>query len=173
MVAPAQRLCQKVNTSWDTQIRSAFQNFLLYLFTLCILLVTTISVIQNNIFTVTLISIIAQLFPIAFYFFKRQSENKDTMVSLDKLSDKAELLLERVLNIQLDIENEPRKLQNDIYKHRINALLIWDWFYFIYRPKQEGNMSESAKIIIEEYLSQRNEKLMVTSRKTFVEGITP
>ncbi|MCA0754881.1 hypothetical protein KP806_07450 [Paenibacillus sp. N4] len=147
-------MCQKVNASWDTQIRTSFQKFLLLLFLGCILLILIISIFLNKTVIETLISIIAPAFPIAFYIFKRYSENKETIVRLDKLSDKAERLWELVLSgtrEQSDLENKSRQLQNEIYKHRSSALLIWDWFYLKYRPKHESNMNDTAKQIVEEF----------------------
>ncbi|MCY9692223.1 S-4TM family putative pore-forming effector [Paenibacillus alginolyticus] len=150
-------MCQKVNASWDGQIRTAFQNFLLLIFAGCIVLIIAVSIALNRTFIETLFSIIAPLFPIAFYTFKRYSENKDSIARLEKLTDKAERLWGQVLNSTRepnDLAIKSRQLQNEIYKHRSSALLIWDWFYLKNRPKQECNMSDTAKLIVEEYHSQ-------------------
>jgi hypothetical protein len=150
-------MCQMVNTSWDVQIRTAFQNFLKLLFMGCILLICVISIGLNKTFIETLISIIAPLFPITFYIFKRYLENQDTIVRLEKLSDKAEKLWEQLLNSvneKIDIEKNSRQLQNEIYKYRSSAFLIWDWFYLRNRTKQENNMNDTAKLVVVEYLSR-------------------
>ncbi|PNQ85221.1 S-4TM family putative pore-forming effector [Paenibacillus polymyxa] len=150
-------MCQKVNASWDGEIRASFQSFLIKLLFVCIFLIIAISMLLNKTFAETLISIIAPLFPIAFYIFKRYSENKETIVRLDKLTDKADRLWEDVLSgsvEQNDLQIQSRKLQDEIYKHRSSALLIWDWFYLRNRSKQENNMNDSANLIVDEYLNR-------------------
>lgn len=146
-------MCQRVNTTWDSYLRNVFQIFLRLLFLGCILIIGVVSIIRNDIVVNTLVSIIAPIIPLFLYVYKQHFENKATISRLDKLSYRAEDLWEKVLN-NVDsstLTTCSRKLQNDIYKHRESALLIWDWFYKRFKSKQENNMNLSAGIVIEEY----------------------
>lgn len=149
-------MCQKINTSWDSQLRSTYQSFLVRMSVSCVLIVLIIAMIQNKSTIDTIITIVAPLFPVVSYILKRISDNKETTIRLDKLSDKSEDLWEEVLKFlnSPELKNGSRKLQNDIYKHRSSALIIWDWFYWFYRPKQEGDMGMSAKIMVDDYLGR-------------------
>jgi hypothetical protein len=147
-------MCQKVNVSWDNEVRRKFQNFLLIIIIISSVLIISYSIYENKPFTDTLISIIAPLLPIVLYVFKRYCENKDTISRLEKLNEKTELLWEQVMKMNttgLDLEKCSRELQNNIFKHRSNALMIWDCFYMTKRDNQEIDMVETANNIVNEY----------------------
>ncbi len=150
-------MCQRVNTAWDSNLRSKFQIFLKVLFVSCVLITAVVAILINDNVVNTLVSIVAPLVPICLYIYKQHTENKATMTRLDKLSYKADDLWEKALsNVDAStLTTSSRKLQNDLYKHRESALMIWDWFYWFFRNKQEYNMNLSATMIVEEYQESR------------------
>jgi ABC-type multidrug transport system fused ATPase/permease subunit len=146
-------MCQRVNTAWDSNLRNKFKTFLKILFVSCVLIIAVIAVFKNNNVVNTLVSIVAPLVPICLYLYKQHTENKATISRLDRLSYKVDDLWEKALsNVDAStLTASSRKLQNDLYKHRESALMIWDWFYWFFRNKQEYNMSLSAAMVVEEY----------------------
>lgn len=152
-------MCQRVNVSWDKELRQNFQKFLLITLITSLIIIISYSIFENKPFTETIISIIGPLFPITFYVFKKYCENKDTIDRLEKLNDKSQILWEQVLKgntSELNLESDSRKLQNDIYKYRSSALMIGDWFYFMNRTNQEVDMGEIAKNEVDEYKNTRS-----------------
>ncbi|WP_037290813.1 S-4TM family putative pore-forming effector [Saccharibacillus sacchari] len=151
-------MCQQVNTVWDGKLRDYFQNFLKILFIFCVLIVLIIGLLKNDSVVNTFVSIAAPLAPICIYTYKQYTDNKATISRSTKLSYDAENLWVKLLsNIQdPELSESSRKLQNDIYKYRESALMIWDWFYWVFRNKQECNMNSSAEIVVEDYRNSRN-----------------
>jgi hypothetical protein len=147
-------MCQKVNVTWDNEVREKFQKFLLLVLIASSVLVISYAIVENKTFTETLISIIAPLFPIGLYIFKRYCENKETIVRIEKLNNRLEIVWESLMNKEtkvIELEISSRKLQDSIFKHRSNALMIWDWFYFKYRTNQEVDMGEVVQMVVSEY----------------------
>ena len=76
-------MCQKVNVTWDNEVREKFQKFLLLVLIASSVLVISYAIVKNKTFTETLISIIAPLFPIGLYIFKMYCEIKETIVRIE------------------------------------------------------------------------------------------
>lgn len=158
-IADGRILCQKVNASYDEQIRVKFKYFLIILFWLSVMLFFVVSIIFNKSFVESLVLFFAPLVPVTIYLHKRLSENLESMMRLENILHQADALVEEsklASTPRTILEMDSRKLQNDIFKHRSSAFLIWDWFYFMNRPKQESNMKVSAKINHDD-ISQRDD----------------
>lgn len=147
-------MCQKANITWDNEVRMAFKYFLIIVLIASSIFIILYSIIENNSFSETLIAIIAPLFPIWYYVFKRYCENNDTIMRNEKMHGIMEVVWDQVMkgnSTNADLAAASRKLQDSIFNYRSNALMIWDWFYFFKREKQESNMNEVAKCIVEEF----------------------
>ncbi|MFC6548800.1 S-4TM family putative pore-forming effector [Cohnella cellulosilytica] len=158
-IAVGRVLCQKVNASYDEQIRIKFKYFLILLFWLSVMLFFVISIIFNKSFVESLVLFFAPLVPVTIYLHKRLSENLESMIRLENILNQADALVEESKSASTPatiLEAGSRKLQNDLFKHRSSAFLIWDWFYFMNRAKQESNMKVSAKLNHDD-ISQRED----------------
>lgn len=151
-IAAGRVMCQKVNTSWDSEVRNAYQKYLFILFFGSVVLLITVALVFNKTVFETLTSILVPLFPIGYFIYKRYAGNQNTIYQLEKVSDKAESLWERLIeNSSRNLGIHSRKLQNEIYKHRSSALMVSDWFYFRNRNQQEEDMNEIAKVVVDTY----------------------
>lgn len=147
-------MCQKANIAWDNEVRMAFKYFQIIILIISSIFVTSYSIIINNSFSETIISILAPLFPIWYYIFKKYCENNDTIMRNEKMHGIMEVVWDQAIKENstiADLATVSRKLQDSIFNYRSNALIIWDWFYFFKREKQESNMNEVAKHIVEEF----------------------
>ena len=152
-------MCQKANIYWDNEVRMAFKYFLIIILITCTIFIILYSIIENNSFSETMISIISPLFPIWYYIFKRYCENNETIIKNEKMHGKMEVVWDQVMegnSTNTDLAVVSRKLQDSIFNYRSNGLMIWDWFYFFKRKKQESNMNEVAKCIVEEFIKAKS-----------------
>ncbi|WP_322925368.1 S-4TM family putative pore-forming effector [Paenibacillus campi] len=157
-VSAGRIMCQQVNTIWDGKLREYFQCFLKLLFIFSVLIIMIVGALKNDSFVNTIVSIVVPIVPIGIYVYKQYTDNKATISRSSRLSYEADHLWKKLLS---NVENSEllecsRKLQNDIYKHREGALMIWDWFYWIFRNHQEDNMKLSAEVVVEEYKNSRS-----------------
>ena len=153
-ISAARIMCQKVNVSWENEVRTVYKYFLIIVLSTSSIFIILYSIIENNSFPDTLISIIIPLFPIGYYIFRRYCENNDTIISSAKLHGRLEVVWEQVMksdSTDADLAVSSRKLQDSIFNYRSNAIMIWDWIYYFKREEQESDMNEVAKCVVEEF----------------------
>lgn len=147
-------LCQRINLSWDNEIRRKFQHLLIFILCSCISAVLLVAIFEDKSFANTLVNIFIPIIPIIVYVVKRHHENRDTINRLDILKQKVDELWENLLSGQMGLEiliTESRKFQDEIYNHRANAFMVWNWFYNLFRNSQEQDMNSVAEDIVKEY----------------------
>lgn len=152
----ARLICQRCNCWWDGNLRENYANLLKFI----MLAVSIISLIIGIVTKMTLIDMLllySGLVP--FYQFGLTEADKNSKASL-KLKD----LLMYVENTwgmamigvlsseQMVIES--RRLQDEIFNHRSQAPLLLDFYYKVFRGRNEELMNRTVDSLIDEALER-------------------
>lgn len=138
--------CQKENLRWDGDLRKKYGSTYKVIMLTILVAIFVFGVIVNPSF-MKIISIVPWCMPFLKYIisFNRHMQEDDKRIT--KLKDQADNLLYNfglVLNgdelIQKEIE-----LQNGIFEHRKQAVLIPNFFYKLCRSKQQKNEEKIAE----------------------------
>ena len=138
--------CQKENLRWDSDLRKKYGSTYKGIMLTILVAIFVFGVIVNPSF-MKIISIVPWCMPFLKYIisFNRHMQEDDKRIT--KLKDQADNLLYNfglVLNgdelIQKEIE-----LQNGIFEHRKQAVLIPNFFYKLCRSKQQKNEEKIAE----------------------------
>lgn len=139
-------LCQKENLRWDSDLRKKYASAYKALMYVIIALIFVFAAIINPSF-LKFLCIALWCLPFIKYLYSFGKHMKDDDNRITKLKNEADNLLN---NIGLILEGDELvqkeiELQNRIFEHRKNALLIPDFFYKICRPKQQKNEESIAE----------------------------
>ena len=139
-------LCQAENVRWDRNLRKKYGYAYKGIMWTIIALIFVLAVIINPSF-LNFISISPWCLPFVKYLFpfgKHMADDDNRITKLKNASDNLlnnwGLILDGDELVQKAIE-----LQNGIFEHRKNAVLIPDFFYKICRPKQQKNEEDIAE----------------------------
>lgn len=142
-------LCQKENVRWDGDLRKKYALAYKVIMYVIIALIFVFAVIINPSF-LDFLSIALWCLPFVKYLYSFGKHMKDDDNRITKLKNEADNLLNNI-GLILDGDELVQKeieLQNRIFEHRKNALLIPDFFYKMCRPKQqkyEESIAENYK----------------------------
>lgn len=134
-LSPANQIlaCQKTNIRWDKELRKKIIFGNLVISTIFIITILIIGICLGN--GLRTYAILAWVLPLLGYIvttikllyedIKRLEEIKEELVKADEIKNEEELYMEVC------------DLQYYIYEHRKNAFMIPNWFYGIFRSKQQ------------------------------------
>jgi len=139
-------LCQAENVRWDRNLRKKYGYAYKGIMGTIIALIFVLAVIINPSF-LNFLSIALWCLPFIKYLWSFNNHMKEDDNRITKLKNASDNLLNN-WGLILDGDELVRKaieLQNGIFEHRKNALLIPDFFYKICRPKQQKNEEDIAE----------------------------
>lgn len=139
-------LCQKENLRWDSDLRKKYALAYKVIMYVIIVSIFVVATIINPSF-LNFLSIALWCLPFVKYLWSFNNHMKEDDDRITKLKNEADNLLNNyglVLDGDELIQKEI-KLQNGIFEHRKQALLIPDFFYKICRPKQQKNEENIAE----------------------------
>lgn len=151
----ARIICQRANCRWDGNLRKRYLSVLNYVgvFTLVIVLLVGV---KRHMQLIPVVLVVAGLIPLFQFCIKQYNDNKDSIQRLDELYDLLTKLWERAIQKCESAEvllSESRRLQDEIFTHRSNNPLIFDFIYGRFRDEDESIMSISSKRLVEEALA--------------------
>lgn len=149
----ARLLCQRTNAWWDTALRSSFITCLVAL----TVVLTTIAVGFCVVFKLPINQVVINmlwLIPLAELVIKQILKNHDASTTISELKINLESEIQEWMEGR-GVENVAlaRTFQDQIFCHRCQCPMIPDWFYWIYRDRQETQMQFSIGRRVDEYLS--------------------
>ena len=139
-------LCQKENIRWDGNLRKKYHCTYKGILWGIIILIFVFGVIIDPSFT-KIISIVPWCMPFIKYLCSFEKHIQEDENRITKLKNEADSILSYI-DMDLNGEECMQKeiiLQNGIFEHRKNALLIPNFFYRICRPKQQKIEESIAK----------------------------
>lgn len=155
-IAISRIICQRSNNWWDSKLRIAYCNIVKFIGIFSFVIILILGVI-SKIDIEQLVLILSGLIPFLRFASKQYFDNKKANDRLNKLNDYINQIwnniLEKKYNI-IELDEISRRIQDETYENRISNPLIPDFFYKIFRSKNEDLMTESAKIFVQQVLEK-------------------
>ncbi len=146
-------ICQRSSCWWDRTLREKYSRTSVYILVAGMVVIVVLAMLSGA--TVSnAIGAVLLLQPSIVLAVKGYREHLDAAANADRLRRSAEALWRRSVSGQLSAEEsryEARLLQNEIYDHRANSPLVWDWLYKRLRAATETQMLDGAEALVEEY----------------------
>ncbi|MCP2731425.1 S-4TM family putative pore-forming effector [Limnofasciculus baicalensis] len=152
----ARIICQRSNVWWDAQLRRRYSKWIVFILFTLIVIVLLIGLIGGLTLEKFLLAVLAPLTPAFVFSLRQYTEHNEAAVRLDRLREKAEALVQEIINRRYtpqDLERESDRLQTQIYDNRRRSPLILDWLYSRLRNEDEEKMNKGAESLVQE-LSQ-------------------
>jgi len=137
-------VCQRTNIWWDVSLRDKLFWFL----SMGLLALTLLIFLFFSKDSTVLFSILASLLPLYESLGEYIKSQREAIIKTKALKSRLEDFIERLIEGQKINSSDLRITQDEIYRHRSASLFVPDWFYFIFRSKQEDEMNYSAKYYV-------------------------
>lgn len=151
----ARVICQRANCRWDVRLREKYLAALILIGVGSSTAIFIVGIIENLPFLqITLIT--STLMPMFQFIIKQYFENRDSIARLEELTNFVGEIWRDTCNDKTEsqIAEASRRLQDEIYIHRCENPLIPDFFYKLFRNKDEELLRKSAKQLVDEYNSE-------------------
>lgn len=148
----ARILCQRTNCWWDSKLREKYSMFVKFTGIAVFSVMLIIGFISNlSLINITLIA--GGLVPFFQFCINQCNDNQDAAKRLNELV----LYSQKNWDDALDgnytddmVKANCRRLQDEIFEHRVNSPLILNLYYNLFRDKDEALMNRSSEILVEE-----------------------
>jgi hypothetical protein len=140
-------VCQRNNFQWDAGLRKDYNSFLLIPALGLIGAVVLICYNQKIDFE-HFVLIAAAILPAVLFFLKQRQQNADALARLSELAKHFRNVWQKAGDDELSDEQlseAARRIQDEIYDHRVQCPLVPDFYYWLRRKKDELIMSRTAK----------------------------
>lgn len=147
-------VCQRANCRWDAALRRRYATWTAVILGLVTVILIAVSLIGGLTVDKLLANTLAPLLPALLLATRQIKEHLEAAGSVDKLKEHADNLWVAALQGQLDsvmLEEQARRLQDEIYDHRRKAPLIFDWIYHLLKRQHEEQMNTAAEIMVEQW----------------------
>jgi hypothetical protein len=141
-------ICQRINIWWDVNLRKKlFWSIIFFIVLLTLVLFVFGKNLANSVFF---------LFPmLPFYevIINYAISQSNSIKRILNLKNKIEKLLDdkKLLFDEIKASILLRSIQDEIFRHRESCIFIPDWFYKLFRNKQEDQMNYSAQYYIDNF----------------------
>ncbi|MGI8670854.1 MAG: S-4TM family putative pore-forming effector [Aridibacter sp.] len=151
-ISVARLICQRINCGWDAKLRSKFSSLLKIVVVVTAILII-IGITLGRLPGDQLPLILAGILPLFKFCLKLYKDNKSSGEKLIKLNTYFRILWERMLKGEVtekELNESARLIQNEIFDNRIKNPLIPDFFYNLFRTKDEPLMNNIAEKLVAE-----------------------
>lgn len=148
-------ICQRCNIYWDAKLRRTYASSLTWLMLIITFFLFFISVYFNESLNEVLLNILPFI-PLYRIIIEQIRSNLLSAKMLDELKGSAEDFLDQAMEKRggIELKNNIRILQDEIFRYRKSNPFIPDVVYFKLRNKYESIMNFSADIIIKEFINK-------------------
>lgn len=153
----ARAICQRTNCWYDASVRVRFANTLYVLLGIIAIGLIWMGVSLDLSTSEMLLTIAAPLLPAAKWLMQEARKQYQAKHRLDKTKKAVELQWKELLAGAVGVEvsdTTVRTIQDLIFDGRAQNPTIFNWFYFVYRPRHEKEMNEAAEELVEEATSR-------------------
>ena len=155
-------LCQKANLHWDVTLRTKYKN-LIWLFVVLYFTLFLIALATNCKFTMEFIYDLLLLLAGGSAFIKYSATTINEKGDIIREKKSISLEIDKMLGNYASKKIEPKideieNIQNVIFSSRKKAVKVPDWFYYIFKSKQENEMDEIALAIINDKVNPNVKK---------------
>jgi SMODS-associating 4TM effector domain len=146
-------ICQRSNCSWDSKLRRHYRTAVVSLLAVAAIGVVVVALVNNVTFGDFVLSFMAPVLPVALWAIREVMQQSESADRSDHLKYFGDELWEHTMRRSLladDATVQSRMLQDEIFEHRRENPLIFDWFYNLLRKTFEQQMVQSADDMIRE-----------------------
>jgi Flp pilus assembly protein TadB len=151
----ARIICQRSSCWWDKDLRNRYRKILIAI-TAAIPIAILIICCLKHLETIQFVLICSALVPFFQFAIKQLNDNRAMDCRLEILTNYInnvwEKIIHRTVNDEM-LEIESRRIQDAIYDNRTLSPLVFDFFYWRARQKNEMTMTKAAEILVEEVKS--------------------
>jgi len=145
--------CQRSNIVWDLELRRRYVFRIAFLLSFLTVGVVVLALVRGLTVEGFLLSIVLPLVPAYVVGLQQIFDQREAMVRLDRLLDHATRLWDNALEREVSeatLDQESRRLQDQIFSHRAQTPTIFDWIYKRLRGEQERLMYKGIEDLVEE-----------------------
>lgn len=131
---------QKSNVWWDSYLRKRFIIYRLIVDVSFFLLLLVICTIIDCSLKSFILQVLIPLIPLFLLSNKLYRQHRQAFLKYKRTNDYLKVVFEKIQKGDYrreDVEIESILLQDEIYESRTTSPLLPDWFYFVFRKKQE------------------------------------
>lgn len=126
--------CQQEDLWWDNELRERYHKSILWIICIVMLIIVLTGLLKDMPLKDILLYVVFPLFPMFTLLIREYTTHQEATKKIARLKDYAKKLEE--LARQMDYPDDKlliqsRCLQDEIFEHRKNAPLIWDWLFKI------------------------------------------
>lgn len=145
--------CQRTSSFWDSEQRRTYQGSLYGLVTLLIIAAIVFAVWRQLSLVDFVVAIAAPVLPFVMWALGEARAHSQAADRLDRLRSYVTVAWSRILEGTVSSEElgvESRRLQDALYDHRRLSPMVFDFLYWLLRPKLEAQVRASAEDQIKE-----------------------
>jgi hypothetical protein len=154
----ARLVCQRSSCWWDAKLRRRYSVSVLAALGLFSTLIIGLSLRQGATLENFILTGITPLIPAITLAIKQFFEHNEAAAGADRLRDFSQKLWGDALHGRLAVEevtSQSSQLQDEIFDHRRQSPLIFDWIYQRLRNEHEDLMNKGAEALVQEALEIR------------------
>jgi hypothetical protein len=144
--------CQKCNVYWDYNLKKEYNRLIRLIGSLVIILILILTVFNYELTVMVFFyNIFVPIFPVIHYLYKTNQNINNDIKTLDKIKMLIAGTSEYISNKQIDdniILNKILNIQEEIFKHRKNGIVVIDFLYNKMKNLQEQEARNYAKKVI-------------------------
>jgi hypothetical protein len=151
----ARLICQRASLRWDGEQRRQYSIGVLVLLLLLGTLLFIVNLLASAALKDLILSGVVPLMPAIILGIRQFAENREAAERIDHIKQEIETLWNSALSGTTDagtLSQRCRELQDDIYDHRRQSPLIFDWVYNRLRASQEEEMARGSEALAEQVL---------------------
>lgn len=148
----ARALCQRQNCLWDIRLRKKYDIFIKVL-VFCAAAIIIGTAMSRDLTTCSVIfNMIVPIFPVGLFLCESRDNSKNSMDKRERAVQACDecLNLSKVVGNEAKIDKLARQIQNEIFDDRRESLLIFDWFYKIFKDKQQNEENNATQRMIDD-----------------------
>ena len=146
-------ICQRSNCRWDSKLRRYYRAAIIALLAVVGVGVVVVALLNNVTIGDFVLALMAPVLPVALWGIREVREQSEAAERVDHLKSFGDELWERTIQRRILTDEaaiQSRLFQDEIYEHRRDSPMIFDWFYKLLRKKFESQMTQSAADMIRE-----------------------
>jgi hypothetical protein len=145
-------ICQRSNCWWDSKLRRHYRMVVLGLSAILFVGEFVLALLKN-LSVGDLVVSLAPILPILLWCIREAKQQSGASSRVDRLKSFGDELWDGIIQRRITAEvaaTRSRIFQDEIYEHRREGPMVFDWFYLLSREKFESQMTHSAADMIRE-----------------------
>ncbi len=161
-----QMICQRTNCWWDQTVRQAYNNLILFVGGVLLLVISAMAIHADLSITGTIATIGVAVLPFILTMPYIYIANLDAINRLTNMKFKIEeqwgLILKGKCN-NVEQNNFIEKIQYQIFSNRKDNPLIFDWIYFLDKNKNNDSMNFTADELASEFNAVKAQQIQINT----------